>query len=87
MCGHTMDECKMLKIQYRQAKQKESKHFEKEKKYTKHEVDVEVGKKVNKVLKKKTRRHTEEPHTFGKMSLSNSGQESINRSSSEEGKI
>ena len=45
-----------------------------------------VQKQVKKALKQKKRKHTEELYEFKEMSVSDSDQESINSSSSEEGK-
>ena len=41
-CGHTTDQCTTLKALVKQAKQKKSKHFDKKKRLTKHEINVIV---------------------------------------------
>ena len=51
-CGHTMDECTTQKTLAKQAKQKKEKHFEKKKRFTKHEVNVMVQKSLKKKKKK-----------------------------------
>ena len=58
----------------------------KERKYTKHEVNI-LENKIKKALKKKKKQHTEEPRTFENMSLSDSDEESSHGSSSEEEEI
>ena len=82
-----MDECTTLKALTRQTKQKKSKHFNKKLKYTKHEANVMVEKKVEKSLKWKKRKHTVNFRAIWKMSASDSKQESISNTSGEEGKI
>ena len=57
----TTDQCTTLKALIKKAKQKKSKHFDKKKSFTKHEVNVMVQKQVKKALKQKKRKHTEEP--------------------------
>ena len=57
------------------------------KKYTKHEVNIMIKKQVKKGMKQKKRKHTQELRAFEKMSVSDSDQESMNSSSSEEGEI
>ena len=64
-CGHTVDQCTTLKALVKQAKQKNSKHFGKKKKFTKHVVNVSVQKN-KKALKQKKRKYTEELHAFKK---------------------
>ena len=86
-CGHTTDQCTTLKALVKQAKQKKSRHFDKKKSFTKHEVKVMVQKQVKKALKKKKRKLTEELHAFMKMCVSDLDQESMNSSSSEEGEV
>ena len=86
-CGHTTDECSTLKALVKKAKQKQGKHFQKKKRFTKHEVNVMVQKQVKRVMKKKKKMHTEELRALEKMSGSDSYQESFNGSSSEEGEI
>ena len=85
MCGHTTDECTTLKALVKQAKQKKGSHFQKKKRFTKHEVNIMVQKQVKKVMKKnKKNKRTEELRAFEKMSVSDSGQESSDSSSSED---
>ena len=55
--------------------------------FTKHEVHFMFQKQVKKAMKKKKKKHTEELHTFEKMSVSCFDQESFNSSSSEEGEF
>ena len=57
-CEHTMDLCTTLKALAKQAKQKRSKHFDKNKRFTKHEVIAMVQKQVKKALKQKVYRGT-----------------------------
>ena len=65
-CGRTTDEYTNLKALVKQAKQKKGKHFQKKKIFTKHEVNIIVKKWVKKVMKKKKKKHTEEPCAFEK---------------------
>ena len=76
----------MLKVLVRQANQKRSKFFEKNKRFTKNNSYVMVQKCVKKSLKQK-KKVIEELHTFEKMSVTDSDKESISSSSSEEGKV
>ena len=69
------------------SKTEKSKHFDKKKRFTKHEINVIVQKQVKKDLKQKKRKHTEELHAIMKMSVSDSDQKSIKSSSSEEGEV
>ena len=88
MCGHTTDECTTLKALVKQAKQKKGNHFQKKKRFTKHEVNIMVQKQVKKALKQnKKKKRTEELRAFENMSVSDSDQESSDSSSSEEGEI
>ena len=88
ICGHTTDECTTLKALVKQAKQKKGNHFHKKKRFTKHEVNIMVQKQVKKAMKKsKKKKRTEELRAFEKMSMSDSGQESSDSSSSEDGEI
>ena len=87
MCGHTTDECTTLKALVKQAKQKKGKHFQKKKRFTKHEVNIMVQKEVKKAMKKKKKKRTEDLRAFEKMSVSDSDQESSDSSSSEDGEI
>ena len=48
-----MDECTTLKALVKQAKQKKGKHFQKKKRFTKHEVNIMVQKQVEKAMKQK----------------------------------
>ena len=57
-CGHTTDQCATLKALVKQAKQRKSKHFDKKKRSTKHEVNVMVQKQVKNALKQKKRKCT-----------------------------
>jgi len=85
-CGHTTDECTTLKALVKQAKQKKGSHFQKKKRFTKHEVNIMVQKQVRKAMKKsKKKKRTEELRAFENMSVSDSGEESSDSSSSEEG--
>ena len=60
----------------------------KKKRFTKHKVNLMVQKQVKKAMKKnKKKKRTEELRAFEKMSVSDSGQESSDSSSSEDGKI
>ena len=59
----------------------------KRKRFTKHDVNVMVHIQVKKALKKKKKKRTEELRAFEKMSVSDSDQESINSSSSEEDEV
>ena len=59
MCGHTTDQCTTLKALVKQAKQKKNNHFDKKKRFTKHEVNVMVQKEVKKALKQNIRKRTE----------------------------
>ena len=70
ICGHTTDQCTTFNALVKQAKQKKSKHFDKQKKFTKHEVSVMVQKQVKKALKQKKRKCIEELCAFEKMSVS-----------------
>ena len=63
------------------------KQLKNKKKYTKHEINVMVGKKVKKVLKKKYVICTDELPAFEKMSVSDSEPESLDSSSSKEGEV
>ena len=47
-CGHTTDECTMLKVLIRQTEEKIDIHFKNKKKYTKHKVNVMVKKRLRK---------------------------------------
>ena len=88
MCGHTTDECTTLKALVKQAKQKKGSHFQKKKRFTKHEVNIMVQKQVKKAMKKnKKNKRTEELRAFENISVSDSGQESSDSSSSEDGEI
>ena len=86
-CGHTTDQGTTLKALVKQVKQKRSKHFDNNKRFTMHEVKAIVQKQIKKALKQKQRKRTEELQTFKKMSVSDSDQESMNNSSSEEGEV
>ena len=66
ICWHTTDQCTTLKVLVKHAKQKKSKHFDKKKRFTKHEVNVMAQKQVKKALKQKKRKYTEELHAFKK---------------------
>ena len=85
VCRYTTDQCTTLKALVKQSKQKKRKHFDKKKRFTIHEVNIMVQKQVKKVLDK--RKRTGELPAFKKMSVSNSDQESMNSSSSKEGKV
>ena len=85
-CGHTKDQCTTLKALVKLAKQKKSKHFDKMKRFTKHEINVMVQKQVKKALKQEKRKHTGEVWAFKKTSVSDSDQKSKNSSSNKEGK-
>ena len=55
-CGHAMDHCTTtLQALAKQAKQKKSKHFDKKKRFTKHEVNVKCRNKLEKLKSKKKR--------------------------------
>ena len=86
-CGHTTDECTTLKVLVKQAKQKKGNHFQKKKRFTKHEVNLMVQKQVKKAMKKKKKKRTEELRAFEKMSVSDSDQESSDSSSSKDRQI
>ena len=64
MCGHTTDECTTLKTLVKQAKQKKGKHFEKKKRFIKHEVNIIVQKQAKNALKQKKKKHSEELRAF-----------------------
>ena len=64
-----------------------SKQFDKKKSFTKHEVNALVQKQFKKALKQKKRKRTDEVRAFEKMSVSDSEQEPINSSPSEEGEV
>ena len=59
----------------------------KERKYTKREVKILVEKKIKNALRKREKQHEEEMHAFENMSISDSDEESKNKSSSEEREI
>ena len=84
MYGHTTDKCTALKASIKQAKQKRSKHFKKEKKDTREKVNAMVERKMKKALNQRRRVRIEEICVFEKMSVSHSEQESISSSFSEE---
>ena len=63
-CGHTTDKCTTLKALVKQAKQKRSKHFDKKKRFTKHEVNIMVQKQVKRAMKQKKKKDTEELRAF-----------------------
>ena len=71
----------------KQAKQKKDKYFERKKRHTKHEVYAMVQKQVKKVFKQKEQICNEKQHAFKKMSVSDSYQESISNTSSEDEKV
>ena len=52
-CGHTTEECTTLKALVKQAKQKKGKHFQKKKRFTKHEVNIMVQNQMGKTMKQK----------------------------------
>ena len=56
-------------------------------KYTKHEVNILVEKKMNKALKKRKKQRAEELRAFENMSVSDSDKDSSNVSSSEEDEV
>ena len=74
LCGHTTDDCTALMALISQGKQNKSKQSIKEKRQTKNDVNVMVGKKIKKALKKK-KKLTDEIRAFEKMSISASEQE------------
>ena len=84
-CGHTTNECTLVKTLVQKEKLKKFKAT-KDRKYTKHEVNVLVEKKLKKAMRKKKKQREEELRAFENMSVSDS-EESINDSSSEEGEI
>ena len=53
MCRHTTNKCTMLIALVKQAKQKKGKHYQKKKRYTKHELNIMVQKQIKKALEKK----------------------------------
>ena len=87
MYGHTTVKCTTFKALVKQAKLKKVKHFEKKKWYTKDEVNIMAQKQVKKALKKMKKKHTEELRAFEKVGVFDSDQESINCSSSKNGKV
>lgn len=84
-CGHTTNECTLVKTLVQKEKLKKFK-ANKERKYTKHEVNVLVEKKLKRAMQKKRKQREEELRAFENMSVSDS-EESSNDSSSEEGEI
>ena len=76
-CGHNTDQCTTPMALAKQEKQKKSKHFDKKKRFTKHEVNIMVQKQVKRALKQKKRKHTEEVCAFEKMNVSDSNRKYI----------
>ena len=77
-CGYTADQCTTLKALVKQAKHKRIKHFDKKK------YGVKASQESSETEKRK---HTEEVRAFKKMSVTDSDQESMNSSSSEEDRV
>ena len=82
-CGRSTDECTTLKTLIKHARLKKTWHNDKEKMSIMYEVNMFVGKKVKKALKKEKRKHTKELCAYEKMSVLDSDQWSIMSSSSD----
>ena len=74
-CGHSTNKFTLVQTLVQNEKLKKQKVI-KERKYTKHEVNILVERKVKKALKKRQKQCAEELHDFENMSVSDSGEES-----------
>ena len=74
ICGHTTNESMLLKFLVQKEKLIKFK-ANKKRKYTKHEVNVLVERKVKKAMKKKKKKCKEELGEFENMSVSDSDEE------------
>ena len=83
MCGHSTNKCTLVKALVQKDKLKKQK-ANKERKYTKHEVDILLEKKMKKALWKRKKQHAEKWHSFENINVSDSDEESSKVSSSEE---
>ena len=76
-CGHSTNECTLVKPLVHKEKMKKQKSS-KERKYTKHEVNILVERNMKKALKKRKKQCEEEFRAFKSMNVSDSDEESNN---------